>query len=64
MLRSLYGRDSMAPKGVRLEHPVEIAQNARQIYLQSGMSHAMPPANITYMTDEERHQLRQWFRSL
>lgn len=53
-----------APKGVKLEYAAEIAQNARQIYLHAGASHAMPPANVTAMTDEERNRLRQWFRSL
>ncbi|MGL5010329.1 MAG: urate hydroxylase PuuD, partial [Paracoccaceae bacterium] len=32
------------PKGVVLETPEQIAHNARRIYLQSGLSHAMPPA--------------------
>lgn len=53
-----------APKGVKLEYAAEIAQNARQIYLHAAASHAMPPANITAMTDEERSRLRLWFQSL
>lgn len=53
-----------APKGVKLEYGAEIAANARQIYLHAGASHAMPPANITAMTQEERSRLRQWFKAL
>lgn len=53
-----------APKGVYLETKAEIAQNARQIYLHAGASHAMPPANLTAMTEPEREILRNWFRSL
>lgn len=36
-----------ALKGVLLETEADIARNARQIYLQAGISHAMPPANVT-----------------
>lgn len=52
-----------APKSVHLETEQDIATHARQIYLQAGVSHAMPPANITEMTDEERAILRRWFRA-
>jgi len=60
----VWGGIRWAPKGVRLEYAAEIAQNARQMYLHAGASHAMPPANITAMTDAERNRLIQWFRSL
>ncbi|WP_375280803.1 urate hydroxylase PuuD [Pseudooctadecabacter sp.] len=50
-----------APKGVLLETPTDIAQNARAIYLQAGISHAMPPANVTYITDAERQTLAAWY---
>ena len=36
-----------APKGVILETDAEIAAQAREIYLQAGRSHAMPPGNVT-----------------
>jgi uncharacterized membrane protein len=32
----------------------EIARHAREIYLQAGVSHAMPPGNITDVPPEER----------
>ncbi|WP_069301307.1 urate hydroxylase PuuD [Neptunicoccus sediminis] len=51
-----------APKGVHLETKSDIARAARQIYLQSGVTHAMPPANITYMPDEDRVKIVKWFR--
>jgi uncharacterized membrane protein len=51
----------MPPKGVVLETDLEIALHAREIYLQAGRSHAMPPANVTQITDEERKLLVGWF---
>jgi uncharacterized membrane protein len=50
------------PKGVMLETEEQIARHARAIYLQSGLSHAMPPANITYTSDAERAQIIAWYR--
>lgn len=50
------------PKGVVLETPEEIAHEARRIYLQSGISHAMPPGNLSYMEPEERAAIVRWFR--
>ncbi|GAB4532641.1 MAG: urate hydroxylase PuuD [Ruegeria sp.] len=52
-----------APKGVLLETEADIARNAKQIYLQAGISHAMPPANVTYMEPEDRAAIVRWFRN-
>ena len=52
-----------APKGVYLETPNDIARAARQIYLQAGVTHAMPPANITYLPDADRVKIVKWFRA-
>lgn len=52
-----------APKGVLLDTPADIARNARAIYIQSGVSHAMPPANVTYMSDEDRAAIVRWYRN-
>ncbi|UWR02235.1 urate hydroxylase PuuD [Ruegeria conchae] len=52
-----------APKGVLLETEADIAQNAQQIYLQSGVTHAMPPANVTFMEPEDRDAIIRWFRN-
>jgi len=38
-----------------------IAEHAREIYVQAGRSHAMPPGNITSMTPEERQRLVAWY---
>ncbi|MCF3638933.1 urate hydroxylase PuuD [Rhizobium sp. TRM95111] len=52
-----------APKDVRLEDDAAIAAHAREIYLQAGRSHAMPPGNVTGMTAEERRLIAAWFES-
>ncbi|HTO33836.1 MAG TPA: urate hydroxylase PuuD [Pararhizobium sp.] len=51
------------PKGVVLENDAEIAAHAREIYIQAGRSHAMPPGNVTDMTGSERALLTAWFES-
>ena len=51
------------PKGVVLETPAQIAHEARRIYMQAGVSHAMPPANLSYMEQSERDQIIRWFRA-
>ncbi|PST19466.1 cysteine desulfurase [Rhizobium sp. JAB6] len=51
------------PKGVTLENDAEIAMHAREIYIQAGRSHAMPPGNVTDVTPEERKLLVAWFES-
>ncbi len=50
-----------APKGVMLDTDAHIAEHAREIYLQAGRSHAMPPANVTHITDAERALIVAWF---
>ncbi|UVK43206.1 urate hydroxylase PuuD [Mesorhizobium sp. AR07] len=50
-----------APKGVMLDTDADIANHAREIYLQAGRSHAMPPANVSQITDKERALLVAWF---
>ncbi|MDX8526465.1 urate hydroxylase PuuD [Mesorhizobium sp. MSK_1335] len=50
-----------APKGVLLDTDERIAEHAREIYIQAGRAHAMPPANITQITDQERALLVAWF---
>ncbi|MFN3831043.1 MAG: urate hydroxylase PuuD [Allorhizobium sp.] len=52
-----------APKNVKLETDGEIAAHAREIYLQAGRSHAMPPGNITDLSPEERQLLVAWYES-
>jgi uncharacterized membrane protein len=50
-----------APKDVVLESDAAIASQAREIYLQAGRSHAMPPGNVTQITPEERALISAWF---
>jgi len=50
------------PKGVRLETEADTARHARAIYLQSGLSHAMPPANLSWMEEDERQAIVAWYR--
>jgi len=50
----------IAPKGVLLDTPTEIARQADAIRLQAVLSRAMPPNNITAMTAEERRALAHW----
>jgi uncharacterized membrane protein len=51
------------PKGVRLDTDFDIAVNARRIYLQSGLSHAMPPGNVSFMEADERRAIVRWFQA-
>jgi uncharacterized membrane protein len=50
-----------APDGVRLETASQIAEHAEAIYLQAGLTHAMPPANVTEMPAEERRRIVEWY---
>jgi len=52
-----------APKGVFLETRADVARNARSIYLQAGITHAMPPANVTLMEPEDRAAISRWYRA-
>ena len=52
-----------APKGVLLETEADVARHAQAIYLQAGLSHAMPPPNaISTMTDENRMAIVAWYQ--
>lgn len=53
-----------APKGVHLETVADITAEARAIVLQAGLSHAMPPANVTYIEEAERRALRRWYAAV
>ncbi len=51
---------AVAPKGVLLETPEQIRQQARTIETQVLRTHAMPPGNITEIEPEERQLLAAW----
>ena len=51
------------PKGVILETEADVARHAHQIFLQAGLSHAMPPPNaVRTMTKENRRIIVAWYR--
>ncbi|GLQ17020.1 urate hydroxylase PuuD [Maritalea porphyrae] len=54
---------AQAPKDVILDNDVAIATYAHEIYIQAGRTHAMPPGNVTEMSDEERQLLITWYKS-
>jgi len=51
-----------APKGVVLETPGDIAREARRIYEQAGITHAMPPGNLSFIEPQERAAIVRWYR--
>src|SRR5262245_53893740 len=52
-----------APKGVKLDTDERIRVQMRQIHAQSVLAKAMPPGNLTAMTEEERMLLDRWLRA-
>jgi len=52
-----------APKGVLLDTPERIRAQSALIHAQTVVARAMPPGNLTAMTDEERALLGRWVRS-
>ncbi len=60
----VWGNMQWAPKGVYLETPSDVARHASQIYLQAGVSHAMPPPNAVQMDAEARATLVAWVREV
>ncbi|MFV0514779.1 MAG: urate hydroxylase PuuD [Jhaorihella sp.] len=52
-----------APRGILLETEADIARAARQIYIQAGVTGAMPPANVTFMEPAERRTVIDWYRN-
>ncbi|WP_299850252.1 urate hydroxylase PuuD [uncultured Roseovarius sp.] len=50
-----------APKNVLLETEADIARAADLIYLHSGVSDAMPPANVSFMEEDERRAVIRWY---
>ncbi|HYT47365.1 MAG TPA: urate hydroxylase PuuD [Burkholderiales bacterium] len=52
-----------APKGVRLDTPERVRAQAQPIYQQTALARAMPPGNITGMTEDERAVIARWVRA-
>ncbi|TRD22859.1 urate hydroxylase PuuD [Palleronia caenipelagi] len=53
-----------APKNVVLETESDVARHAEQIYLQAGLSHAMPPPSAIEMEPEARRAIIAWVRDV
>lgn len=60
----VWGNMRWAPKGVFLETPQDVARHAEKIYLQSGVSYAMPPPNAVQMSQEARELIVNWTRNV
>ena len=51
------------PKGILLDTPERIQAQAVQIHQQTVLARAMPPGNLTGLTEEERRLLDRWLRA-
>ena len=56
----LWAGIAVPPKGVRLDTPEMIRKHVGEIRLQAALTHAMPPGNITELSEEERQILAAW----
>jgi uncharacterized membrane protein len=54
---------AQAPKGVMFDSSERIRAQSLQIHQQAVVARAMPPGNLTGLTDEERGLLDRWYRS-
>ncbi len=52
-----------APKGVILDNPADIARQARRIYVQAGLTDAMPPPSQSFLEPEDRALIRAWYEA-
>jgi uncharacterized membrane protein len=50
-----------APKGVMLDTQARVQKQAARIHQQAVVSRAMPPGNLTGITEEERKLLERWY---
>ncbi len=53
-----------APLGVELDSPQKLIQHAERVYQTVVITRLMPLANLTQMTDTERHLIAIWFEGL
>ncbi len=57
-----------APKNVSFDDASDVARYAEEIYLQAGVSRAMPPPSVNFeviqMSDGERKMIADWYRSV
>ena len=52
-----------APKGIYLETPSDVARHADLIYLQAGITNAMPPPNAIHMDQKARETIIAWVKA-
>lgn len=52
-----------APKGIYLETPSDVARHADLIYLQAGITNAMPPPNAIQMDQTTRETIIAWVKA-
>ncbi|MFT3807495.1 urate hydroxylase PuuD [Arenimonas sp.] len=52
-----------APKGALFDTPEQIELRAALIYTQTVRTRAMPPGNITQISDEERAAIARWYEA-
>jgi uncharacterized membrane protein len=52
-----------APKNMLLETEADVVRAAKEIYLQAGVTNAMPPANVSFMEEDERKKIIRWYRN-
>lgn len=52
-----------APKGIYLETPSDVARHANLIYLQAGITNAMPPPNAIQMDQTARETIIAWVKA-
>ena len=53
-----------APKGIVLDTEERVKAQARQIFISSYLSNAMPPSNVSYMEKSERKLIGLWFEAI
>jgi uncharacterized membrane protein len=51
------------PKGVMLETPAQMGAYAHTILQQAVLAKAMPPGNLTEITQDERDLIKRWIRA-
>ncbi|GKY89432.1 urate hydroxylase PuuD [Sinisalibacter aestuarii] len=50
-----------APKGVMLETEADVARHAKLIFLQAGLTNAMPPPSASFMEPADRASIVAWY---
>jgi len=58
-----YDGIAAAPNGIYLETEADVADHARLIYMNAGITQAMPPANVSFIEPSERQALVNWYRA-